>query len=81
MLRGVLKAACTNANARYQKDWSLALPALGTGNLRYPKEEACHCMFETFVEMGRDPNISRKFTVNIVMHARDHDLIEVMDSL
>ncbi|XP_052771707.1 protein mono-ADP-ribosyltransferase PARP14-like [Mya arenaria] len=74
-LKEMLRTAFKLAETR--KYSSLAIPAMGTGNLKYPKEDVCRCMFETFIELGKQEEANKHFTVKFVMHAKDHDLIGI----
>ena len=60
---------------------SLALPALGTGFLRYPTEEACKCMFQTVIDWVQKNPGTCITTVKFIMYAKDHTVIQVRFSL
>ncbi|XP_053407686.1 protein mono-ADP-ribosyltransferase PARP14-like [Mercenaria mercenaria] len=74
ILTKVIQTLLQLAQAKSLK--SLALPALGTGFLRYPKDEVCKCMFETVIEWSqKNPNSSLQ-NVRFIMHAKDHAVIQ-----
>ena len=51
---------------------SIAFPALGTGNLRYPGDEVAKAMIEAVIEYTeKNPNSSIK-DVKIVIYHLDH---------
>lgn len=56
---------------------SVAFPALGTGNLKYPGREVSTCMFETATEWGLKKKAKSLHVIKFVLHARNHDLIQV----
>ncbi|WAR20958.1 PAR14-like protein [Mya arenaria] len=60
-LKEMLRTAFKLAETR--KYSSLAIPAMGTGNLKYPKEDVCRCMFETFIELGKQEEANKHFTI------------------
>ena len=48
---------------------SIAFPALGTGNLRYPEQNVARCMIETVVDYTENnPNSSIKDVKIVVFH-------------
>lgn len=73
-LKKVIEAFLTLANAKGFT--SVALPALGTGFLKYPPEEVCKCMFETVSDWGAKNKSSKLKCVRFIMHAKDHKVIE-----
>lgn len=56
---------------------SIAFPALGTGNLKYPGREVSKCMFETATEWGLKKKAKSLHVIKFVLYARNHDLVQV----
>lgn len=71
---GVLKTVLELGEARQFK--SIAFPALGTGNLKYPADEVCRLLFEAATEWGTKEMKHLK-TINFILHAKDNELVEV----
>ena len=57
---------------------SLAMPALGTGNLHYPKREVAACMIDSLIELGTGDKEAPSFSVRFIMHSKDYDVIQVI---
>jgi len=56
---------------------SIALPVLGTGNLKYPANQVCQCMFDVVQDWGMKHDPTHLKTIKFVLHSKDHRLIEV----
>lgn len=56
---------------------SVAMPALGTGNLKYPRDEVCKTMFSAIDNWVRDNPSTCLRNVRFVMHVKDRDVIQV----
>ena len=56
---------------------SIALPAMGTGNLRFPRDVVADTMFKTVMDFSKaNPGTSVK-DVRFVLYDRDHPTIDV----
>ena len=60
---------------------SIALPAMGTGNLQFPRDVVANTMFDTVIEFSRaNPNTTLK-DVRFVLFNKDQPTIDVSDLL
>ena len=60
---------------------SIALPAMGTGNLHFPRDVVANTMFDTVIEFSRvNPNTTLK-DVRFVLFNKDQPTIDVSDLL
>ncbi|KAH3790015.1 protein mono-ADP-ribosyltransferase PARP14-like [Dreissena polymorpha] len=59
---------------------SLAIPALGTGNLHYPKREVAACLIDSLTELGTGDVEVPSFSVRVVMQSNDYDVIQEFKS-
>ena len=60
---------------------SIALPAMGTGNLQFPRDVVANTMFDTAIEFSRaNPNTTMK-DVRFVLFNKDQPTIDVSDLL
>ncbi|KAH3790018.1 hypothetical protein DPMN_168212, partial [Dreissena polymorpha] len=73
-LKGIIKTCVRTALSRGFK--SLAMPALGTGNLHYRKDDVARCMFDSLIELGTGDEEAPDFSVRLIMHFKDSAVIE-----
>ena len=58
---------------------SIAFPAMGTGNLQFPRDVVANTMFDTVIEFSRgNPNTVLK-DVRFVLFNKDQPTIDVID--
>lgn len=56
---------------------SIAFPAIGTGNLCFPKDVVASIMFQTVLKFSTDRKPAHLKTVYIVVHPDDHHNVQV----
>ncbi|XP_043919360.1 protein mono-ADP-ribosyltransferase PARP14-like [Protopterus annectens] len=72
-LQDIIKKCLENAhNSGYQ---SITFPAIGTGNLRYPKRMVAETFIKEVTEFGR-ANTTTLTTVNVVVYEKDKDTLK-----
>ncbi|KAL4232400.1 hypothetical protein ACF0H5_009968 [Mactra antiquata] len=63
-----------------KKVTSVAMPALGTGNLKYPKQEVCETMFNTIINWANTKSNTSLRNVRLIMHVKDHEVMKVFQA-
>lgn len=79
MLLQVLKSAVHECldSAQKVRAKSLAFPALGTGKLGYPSDEAAKIMFTTISKWFHENQDTCIREVQIIVYSKDKDVLQV----
>lgn len=73
----LVQKVLTQVNAKGYK--SLAMPALGTGHVSYPKMTAARCVYDAILDWaGKNPGATLKL-VRLVMYSKDTEAQQVGD--
>ena len=56
---------------------SIALPAIGTGNLHFPRDVVAETMFNTVIEFSRANPATSVKDVGFILHDQDQPTIDV----
>ncbi|XP_068102386.1 protein mono-ADP-ribosyltransferase PARP14-like [Hyperolius riggenbachi] len=74
ILRGIISKCLKQTD---QNGWrSISLPAIGTGNLGFPKVLSAFVMFDEIFEFSRGNKVQNLQEIHLVLHPRDLDTIK-----
>ena len=59
---------------------SIAFPAIGTGNLGYPRDVTAHCMYEAVAEFSKDNPRSKLKDIRFWVYDKDQPTIQVRET-